>query len=253
MSLQIATSGAGPDLALVHGWGLGCGVWAEVLPALESRYTVHRVSLPGYDGSAADARDFTTTTAALADALPVGGALCGWSLGGMLALAAAALRPGRFRRLVLVAATPRFVQADDWQAAQTADAHDAFTRAVMDAQAAALARFVTLFNRGDVRAREISRGLAPLLAADVPAVNVLEQGLAWLRDVDMRGAVPGIGTPALVVHGTADPLMPCAVGEWLARTLPNGRLERIAGAAHAPFLSDPARFVAAVTGFCTPT
>lgn len=252
MSLQVVTSGAGPDLALVHGWGLGRGVWQGVLPALEARFTVHRVSLPGYDGSAAAVGDFSAVAAALADAVPAGARLCGWSLGGMLVLAAAASHPGRFARLVLVAATPRFVQAEDWPAAQAAGDHDAFALAVAAAPAAALARFVTLCNRGDARSREIVRALAPLLAGRLPPAGVLAEGLAWLRDVDLRGVVPGIGTPTLVVHGAADPLMPVAVGEWLARTLPDARLERVAGAAHAPFLSDSARFAAAVTGFCTP-
>lgn len=252
MSLQIATSGAGPPLALVHGWGLGRGVWQGVLPALEARFTVHRVSLPGYDGTADSAGDFGALAGMLADALPADAGLCGWSLGGMLALAAAAARPGRFSRLVLVAATPRFLQADDWPAAQPAGDHEAFARAVAAAPAAALARFVNLFNRGDARSRDVIRALAPLRAAGPPPACVLARGLAWLRDVDLRGVVPRVGTPTLVVHGEADPLMPVAVGEWLTRTLPAARLERVAGAAHAPFLSDPARFVTAVTGFCAP-
>ena len=58
MSLRVETSGAGPDLVLLHGWGLGAGAWDCVLPALAERFRVHRVSLPGYDGTPDDGGDF---------------------------------------------------------------------------------------------------------------------------------------------------------------------------------------------------
>ncbi|MFC5302747.1 alpha/beta fold hydrolase [Azospira restricta] len=252
MSLRIVSGGhaAGPDLALVHGWGLGAGAWDGVADALGERFRVHRVSLPGYDGSADDGRDFAQTAAALADALPAGTTLVGWSLGGMLALAAAAARPGRFAQLVLVGTTPKFVQADGWPCAQVPENHATFTRAVAKAAEATLTRFVMLFNQGDDKARAVVRALTPLLAAGLPPAPVLAKGLDWLRDVDLRAAVPGIATPALVVHGDCDPLMPIAAGEWLAAQLPAARLERFAGSAHAPFLADPDHFVRALAAFC---
>ncbi len=249
MSLQVAASGRGPDLVLVHGWGLGRDVWNSVLPALDEHFTVHRVSLPGYDGSAVDTRDFDATAELLADHLPAGATLCGWSMGGMLAQAATALRPERFRRLVLIDTSPKFIQAVDWPDAQPASNHETFTCAVMKAPQATLTRFVMLFNHGDDKAREVSRRLAPLLAADMPANEVLEKGLDWLRDIDLRGNAAAITAPTLVFHGDADPLMPLTAGEWLARTLPHARLERCPGAAHAPFVSDPDHFVAALVAF----
>jgi pimeloyl-[acyl-carrier protein] methyl ester esterase len=255
MTLRIVSGGqaAGPDLALVHGWGLGSGVWDGVADALGERFRVHRVSLPGYDGSADDGHDFAQTAAAIADALPAGTTLCGWSLGGMLALAAAAARPGHFARLVLVGTTPKFVQAEGWPCAQVPENHATFTRAVAKAAAATLTRFVMLFNQGDEKARAVVRALTPLLADNaggLPTAPVLAKGLDWLRDVDLRAAVPGIATPALVVHGDCDPLMPVAAGEWLATNLPDARLERFAGSAHAPFLADPAHFAACLSQFC---
>lgn len=250
MSLQIVSTGTGPDLALLHGWGLGRDVWESVLPLLEPHFRIHRVSLPGYDGSADDRRDFRQTADLLAATLPGGCMLCGWSMGGMLALAAAAANPAHFARLVLVDTTPKFVQAEGWPEAQPAGNHDTFTRAVMKAPQATLTRFVMLFNHGDDKAREVSRRLTPLLAAGLPGDAVLEKGLAWLRDVDLRDIAPGITIPTLVFHGDADPLMPIAAGQWLARTLPQARLEHCPGAAHAPFVSDPGHFAAALTAFC---
>ena len=73
MTLRVASTGSGPDIALLHGWGLGAEVWDAVLAPLARQFRVHVLSLPGYDGYApADDRDLDATAAAIADALPAG-------------------------------------------------------------------------------------------------------------------------------------------------------------------------------------
>lgn len=251
MSLRVETSGAGPDLVLLHGWGLGAGAWDCVLPALAERFRVHRVSLPGYDGTPDDGGDFRQIATAIAATIPAGAMLCGWSLGGMLGIAAAATnRNAGPARLVLVGTTMRFVQDGEWTAAQTPASHDAFSAAVAADPATALRRFVMLFNQGDQRVRDVVRTLTRSLPGVPASTPVLLRGLDWLRDADLRSLLPKLTLPTLVLHGECDPLMPLAAGECLATTLPNARLEVYAGCAHAPFVSDPARFVARLAEFC---
>lgn len=250
MTMQVTTTGSGPDVALLHGWGLGSGVWEAVAEALAATCRVHRVSLAGYDGQPADDLDFSTTAAALADRLPAGCTLCGWSLGGMLALSAAVQRPQRIGRLVLVSTSPRFVHDADWPHAQPPALLDTFRNAVAGDAKATLSRFVMLFNQGDEKAKTITRSLSPLLAGPLPDTQTLLRGLSWLGDADLRNALTTICQPTLVIHGDKDLLMPIAAGTALAAALPNTRLQQFAGAAHAPFIADPAAFVAAVTAFC---
>ena len=61
MSLWHETSGSGPDLVLVHGWGMNAGVWSLLLPALQERFRVTVLELPGHGASPfvgeADLRD----------------------------------------------------------------------------------------------------------------------------------------------------------------------------------------------------
>ncbi len=256
--------GQGADLALVHGWGLGSAAWEPVVCALAQRCRVHLVDLPGYGEPGTDTgADFAGLARRLIAALPPGVTLGGWSLGGMLALQAALLAPGHIARLVLVAATPSFTQRADWSAGQPPALLDALQSAVGDHPNAALQpalqptlqRFVALLNRGDTQARAIGRTLiAGLSANPLPDSAALGRGLAFLRDIDLRPDLrqqtPPVRTPALLVHGDCDPLMPLAAARWLAEHLPNSRLEVFAGAAHAPFLNDPERFAALVSNFC---
>ncbi|MBI4741141.1 MAG: alpha/beta fold hydrolase [Betaproteobacteria bacterium] len=248
--------GQGADLALVHGWGLGSAAWAPVVDALAQHCRVHLVDLPGYGEAGTDAgADFGNLARRLIASLPPGVTLCGWSLGGMLALQAALLAPEHIARLVLVAATPSFTQRADWSAGQPPALLDAFQLALGDHPKAALQRFVALLNQGDAQARAIGRTLiAGLSASQLPDSEALAQGLGFLREIDLRldlrPQIASAHTPTLLIHGDCDPLMPLAAAQWLAEHLPNSRLEVFAGAAHAPFLNDPERFAARVLNFC---
>ena len=194
---------------------------------------------------------FERTAEVLAQTLPEGSVICGWSLGGLLAMRTAALAPQRFKRLVLVGSTPRFTQADDWLHAQPAGLLAMFSAALASNPANVLQRFVSLLNQGDTQARTISRAMnQQLLASPLPDTPTLLAGLDWLRDVDLRPQLSRITTPTLLIHGERDPLMPLPAARWLAQQLPTAQLEVISGAAHAPFITDPDAFARRIGDFC---
>jgi pimeloyl-ACP methyl ester esterase len=261
--MKLTSAGDGPDLALIHGWGIGRSAWNDLLPLLTANFRVHCVALPGYSrttGGTPDSTaqplapsDFKTTAAALAEALPAGCTLCGWSLGAQLTLQAALIAPQRFARLILCGATPSFRQRPDWPHGQPPALLDGFTAAVASNAGATLQRFIALANQGDSQARANARTLARAVAADGLAESAtLARGLDWLSSVDLRASVAAgaPATPSLLIHGENDPLMPLAAARWLAQTLPRARLDVFAGAAHAPFLNDPERFARLIFDFC---
>ncbi|MFN2400082.1 MAG: alpha/beta fold hydrolase [Gemmatimonadaceae bacterium] len=72
--------------------------------------------------------------------------------------------------------------------------------------------------------------------------------MASLGEWDWRPAVGQVTAPALVIHGTVDPLPIATAREWAA-SLPNGRLLSLEGIGHFPYLEAPESFFAAVDGF----
>ncbi|NNJ95044.1 MAG: alpha/beta fold hydrolase, partial [Halobacteria archaeon] len=52
MTLHTKTTGSGPELLLIHGWGLHSGIWDGLMPLLETQLRVTRVDLPGHGRSA---------------------------------------------------------------------------------------------------------------------------------------------------------------------------------------------------------
>lgn len=249
--LHIETRGHGAPLVLLHGWGMHGGVWAGVADELARHDQLHIVDLPGYGGSAAITPDTLETLAALLiDALPPHFNVCGWSLGGQVALTLARLYPARVDRLVTVGANPCFVTRADWPQGIQREVLQTFAESLVDDYEGTLKRFLALQARGDASARAVLTRLRGLLfARGRPDRAVLNAGLAVLLNADLRASVAGIPHPALVIHGSHDTLAPLAAGEWLAQHLPHGHLCRVPGASHAPFLSHSAGFVAALTDF----
>ena len=230
-------------LVFLPGWCLGRGPLNAAIDALQGTI----FDLPGY-GEAPLITDFDAAVADLAARLQPGKTLAGWSLGAQLALAVAARAPEKIGKLLLVAGTASFVQRDGWPNAMPPEMLADFAANVAADVEAMLPRFVGGFNRGDARAKDVTRQLLELADPRPPAAT-LATGLGWLRDVDLRPLAPLVKAPTLLFHGAADMLMPLAAAEALGALIPGARLEVLAGCAHAPFISRPDEFLARLQAF----
>jgi len=108
--LRYAVGGDGPPLVLVHGLGGTVENWRAIAPSLAASHRVIVPDLPGHGHSAplSQARDVDALAAAVlgildAEELP-GAVWIGHSLGGVVSLRAAVLRPDAVRGIVLAAA-----------------------------------------------------------------------------------------------------------------------------------------------------
>jgi len=176
--------------------------------------------------------------------------LCGWSLGGQVAMRWAQRYPQQVSRLALVASTPCFVQRPGWDCAMAEATLAEFTVALEQNYALTLRRFLALQVRGSENERELLVSLrTALFSRGEPELAALQSGLNILRDCDLREALAEIDQPVLVIAGERDTLTPPQASRHIAERMPQARLTVLAGAAHAPFLSHPDQFVACLKSF----
>lgn len=234
---------------LLHGWGVQA--WKQVAGELSARFTVHVVDFPGY-GQSPYVNPCTprALVQALAAVAPSPVHVCGWSLGGQIALQWALNIPHQIKRLILVATTPRFRKCEDWEYGIEAAVLDKFASDLASDREATLKRFFALVAQGDRNAKHIAAKIRQVaFSGTLPETKALRAGLKFLADTDLRDTVHRIQHPCLLIHGDRDRVTPLGAAQWLAATLPHAQLEVAEGCAHAPFLSDPSAFVGMVSGY----
>jgi pimeloyl-[acyl-carrier protein] methyl ester esterase len=244
-SLYITQRGQGRPLVLLHGWGFHGGIWDTL--ALPPGWQAWQVDLPGHGRSAWTGQTRAEAIQALVAQLPSQAVWLGWSLGGTLALAAAT--QAQAAALVLIAATPKFVQDIDWPHALSAQVLADFGTRLHADYAATLQRFLALQVKGSEDAGRQLRALKTQLFALPPQPPALASGLTWLADSDERAALAALTCPALLLHGAYDALVPAGVGADCRVLYPALRTVCLDKAGHIPFLSHPTLFSSALSEF----
>ena len=240
MSLYIERKGQGPCIVLIHGWGLHGGVFEDLAARLARTHEVIVPDLPGHGRSPAGQLSPAAVSRQLMERVGGEAVWLGWSLGGLVALSAAQQFHAQLTRLVLIGATPKFVQGTDWKAGMSESTFKEFTDSLLKDYRATLLRFLSLQVGRDDAGREVLRALrARLFAHGEPGVNALQAGLEVLARTDLRAQLKDIHTPTLLIQGEYDRLSAPAAAEFMAHNLPQARLVTITGAGHAPFLSHP--------------
>lgn len=159
--------------------------------------------------------------------------ICGWSLGGLLALRLAA--KGYGDGLVVIAANARFTRSKEekelgWSVAAI---RQMMTGLQKDPQSVETKFRENLFTEAELE--EGLEGALPVLGGwTIPG---LLSGLQILRNVEIVSELPTISCPVLVVHGTADKICPYGAARELADQLPHAELMTIPNRGHVPFVA----------------
>jgi len=232
-------------LVLLHGFTQTGRSWAGVIAALGERYRSFAPDLPGH-GDAGTRRPATIDACvAYLRALHFGSfVLCGYSMGGRIALHAALALPRRVERLVLVSASPGL--ADAGERAQRREADAALADRV---EAVGVEAFAQEWARHPLFAGQ-PRGVAELAHQD--RVRNTASGLAAsLRGMGTGAMTPvwdrlgELAMPVTLVTGERDEDF-TAIAARMAEAIPQPHVVVVPGAGHAVHLEDPAAVAAAI-------
>lgn len=179
--------------------------------------------------------DMAADALGVLDALGIAQAeVCGASMGGMVAMHLAARHPQRVRRLTLMMTTTgaRRLPQPGLQVRQALlnrpDGRDPA------AVVAHLERLMGIIGSPGFRPdpdRQRRRLQASVARAWRPQ-GTARQLCAVMADGDRSALVEGLRVPTDVIHGDADPLIPCEAGRDLARRIPGATLDLVPGMGH---------------------
>ena len=244
--LHTETFGHGPDLVLIHGWGLHGGIWQPLVNALQDRYRITVIDLPGHGRSAMPAGGFDLNRLShlLIDSAPTHATWIGWSLGGMASLNAALHWPQQINKVVMVAAQPQFIRTDDWPHATPGNSLAAFTESLVNNTEATLKRFIGLQLRGTADEKEMLRQVRSIVdERPLPQGEALRLGLEILKSANLRPQLNQLQRPIQFILGERDMLVPVQCAEAIHALMPNARIDIMPGVGHIPFLSHTEEFL----------
>jgi non-heme chloroperoxidase len=256
----------GPAVLFIHGYSQSLSSWKAQLndPLLQAAYRLVAVDLRGHSASgkpwAVDAYepqdwgdDIATVIAEKNLNKPV---LIGWSFGGTVMISyvrhhgtddiSGLIFAGGAMSFEPRADAPAFDDMDD-----------------LPPEVAELRRGMMQMASPDIALNLAGTKLFVGQLAAVPLPDdTMDEALAYnmmlpayVRDAmgknqtDFTDLAGNVKSPALLIHGAADALVPVSLAETNVGYLPNSELIVYDGIGHAPFLEDPARFNADVMAF----
>lgn len=243
-------------LVFVHGFGTDQTTWDAVAQAFENDWRIVRFDNAGAGRSepaAFVASRYLNLNGYAADLLAVCAAadvrdavLVGHSAGAMMGALAVIREPKRFSKLVMIGASPRYLDAPGYHGGLT----DSDLNGIYSAMGSDYAAWAEMFSRnamGNVDRPHLSQHFAATLRAIVPehAFTVL----CSILQTDYREELPRIGVPTLIVQANADAFVPASVAEYVHDRISGSRLAWIRAEGHFPQVSAPEAVIAAIRDF----
>lgn len=245
---NVKVRGGGPEtLVFAHGFGCDQRLWRYVAPRFEATHRVVLFDLVGSGASDPDAYDderhgslqgYADDVIQILDALG-GGAVdfVGHSASSVLGILASIARPELFRRLLLVAPSPRFLN-------DPPDYRGGFERAeleglfdLMEANHFGWASFLAPLAMGAQSPEGATEELEASMCALDPHIARRFARLVFM--VDVRDQLTHVGVPALILQCLHDSIAPPEVGAFMHAAMPRSTLVELDATGHLPHVTHP--------------
>ncbi|WP_024801944.1 alpha/beta fold hydrolase [Nocardia sp. BMG51109] len=248
----------GKPLMLLHGWAGNLRCWGTAAGLLAERFRVIAVDLRGHGYSEApetgydDPKIWAADIAAVlaAERIETGAVLLGWSYGGIvLSDYLTAYGTGAVAGIVYCGS-----QAGIGRGVPGAEPGPAMRQAIPDvfeeSPGRAMRGFAAFGNANTGSRRDRGEDAQRLFGGSLSTPPRVRKALFY-RTVDNTETLRTLDVPVLILHGTADPVVPVDNGRYIAETVPDARTSYWDDAQHGLFVEDPARFAAEITAFVT--
>lgn len=254
---NVNVSGTGAaTMVFAHGFGCDQNMWRLMAPSYETRYRTIRYDLVGsgksdlaaydrtrYGSLQGHADDLIDVLREFADEPVV---FVGHSVSAMIGLLAGVKAPELFEAHVMLGPSPCYINDGGYVGGFSREDIDSLLE-TMEGNYLGWSSTMAPAIMGAPGQPELGEELTNSFCRTDPDIAAHFARVTFLSD--NRGDIPRLHAPTLVLQCSDDLIAPQAVGDYLARTLPNATLRVIENVGHCPHLSAPSASMEAMDEF----
>jgi sigma-B regulation protein RsbQ len=245
-----------PTLLFAHGFGCDQNMWRYVVPAFQGS---HRVVLFDHVGagqsetSAYDRKKYATLDGYATDILEICHALeltdvvfVGHSVSSMMGVLAANREPDRFKALVLVGPSPRYIDDAGYVGGFSRQDIEGLLGS-LDSNYLGWSTSMAPVIMGNAGRPELGQELTNSFCRTDPEIASHFARVTFFAD--NRQDLASVRVPTLILQCSDDVIAPYAVGDFIHERIPGSQLVVMKATGHCPNLSAPEETVAAIEAF----
>lgn len=254
-------NGTGPEaMVFAHGFGCDQNMWRFVEPEFRRDFTTVLYDLTGCGNSDTSQYDFKKYATldghaddliAILDELNLTGiTFVGHSVSAMTGLVASLRQHGRFRRMIMVAPSPCYINDRDYIGGFEASQIESLL-STLDLNYLGWSRSMAQKIMGNPARPELGQELASSFCSNDPKIASHFARTTFYGD--HRKDLPLCRTPSLILQCSEDLIAPLDVGYYLQKNLADSQLVIMKATGHCPNLSAPQEMIACMRAYLEPS
>jgi pimeloyl-ACP methyl ester esterase len=232
-----------PVIFCIHGWASNAQVFKPLSELFSDHFHLVAVDLPGFGDSKSvnpeTDYEMNALVPALLDVAPKGATWLGWSLGGMLAVQAAARAPDQVSKVMTICSNAKFIAEKQWKQGVPSPLFNGFMECIDDVKTT-LRRFAALTVVGEQKDMLLHlKWLQQNTQSLETKSSVLKASLNLLATIDNRKLMSLLPQPCLHMLATDDAIVPNKLSQALNDLNPMHLVSFVPNGSHACLVTQP--------------
>jgi sigma-B regulation protein RsbQ len=246
----------GPPMVFAHGFGCDQNMWRFVEPAFRGSFRsvlfdyvgAGHSDLGAYDAGRYGSLDgYARDVVEICEALDVHEVVfVGHSVSAMVGALASLMAPERFRALIMIGPSPRYIDAEGYVGGFSREDIDGLLDS-LESNYLGWSTAMAPVIMGNADRPELGAELTESFCRTDPEVQKRFARATFLSD--NRADLSRVGIPTLVLQCAEDVIAPVSVGEYVSRQIPQSTFVQLEATGHCPNLSSPFETIEAIQAF----
>jgi sigma-B regulation protein RsbQ len=255
-NVTVRNENAAQTIVFAHGFGTDQTAWEKVAAAFSNDFKIvlyDNVGAGQSDPGSFSPNRYDTLHSYAEDLLAILRSLnltdvimVGHSLSGMISLLASVKEPARFKKLILVGASPRYLDSDGYKGGFTQEMLDGLYAAMANNYYAWVSGFAPMVMENADRP-ELAESFAQSLVAIRP--DIAQSVVRVIFQSDHRAELPNVTIDTLLLQTQHDNAVPAEVALYLNKQITNSQLKTVAAEGHFPHISAPDEIIREIKNF----